>query len=409
MSFNGTALALHRQAEWVNLIRVSTKWSTRTVVVRRRQAVVNDPIKVQVHAASPNPKGEPAATVPSASCNIKTKPVVTAPAASGNINARVSKNNAVSQRIQRLEDGAKFPTSRGGTNETEAQKRLRAMKEEARRSRDDVQSLEKERLVKAKRRETERLEQEQVKCERVLVVATPKSAAGPDKAEEEATEHPSSVMVRLLDTALAKVEALETNLRLKNESHQVLEAEMDGMKCVKGMTEKEKQINRETNVKLSAADEKVKALEKEVIVKNDLNVTIQQECDSLRWELDELKNSEENSQEDLLQTDTTTSNHLRKELSIVKESEESLRKGISLLEKDQHIMEKERDDAKRQAEGYRTLARKLQEEVQEQLSAIDSLVDLLERQRGEHTKEIADRNDEIASLKKQLAVRTSEE
>ena len=65
-------------------------------------------------------------------------------------------------------------------------------------------------------------------------------------------------------------------------------------------------------------------------------------------------------------------------------------------------MSKERDDAKKQANNYNTLARKLQDEVQEQLSAIDSLVDLLERQGKDHAKQLAERDDQIAALEYRL-------
>mmetsp|Transcript_3891 Transcript_3891/g.6390 ORF Transcript_3891/g.6390 Transcript_3891/m.6390 type:complete len:127 (-) Transcript_3891:617-997(-) len=97
-------------------------------------------------------------------------------------------------------------------------------------------------------------------------------------------------MVRLLDTAMAKVETLENELRMKNESHQALKDEMDGTKSdlghVKGILEEEQRTNRETNRKLLEADEKVKALQKEAVVWNGLNATLQQERDILQLELD---------------------------------------------------------------------------------------------------------------------------
>mmetsp|Transcript_25291 Transcript_25291/g.53422 ORF Transcript_25291/g.53422 Transcript_25291/m.53422 type:complete len:525 (+) Transcript_25291:87-1661(+) len=470
LSFHGASLHSHRHADWVNLIRNSPQNRARTAVVRRRQAVATAApatptrtVKV-VHATSPTPtpktvaKGSTVTTtyvkavpVPSVnnkvqtevfrgyaakisggsgggsgSGNIGTKPTTVVTSASTNANTGTFKNSAVAQRIQRLENSTKAVTSPGGPREIEAQKKLREMRETraagqrgkedaARQAKDGAERLEKE----AERLEAERLEQDRINNERIAAEKKKEKAPAASTTKysdmsditEASSEHSASVMVRLLDNALSKADALEKDLKQKTESQKALESEIDEMKCdlgcVKGMLEEEKQLNRVTNGKLATAEERVKALEKEILAKNDLNKTINEECDILRRQLDENKSSEETSHEDLLQIDMATSDHLRNELSMAKEIEESLRRQISQLERDKQIVRRERDEARRQAEGYTTLTTKLQEEVKEQLTAIDSLVELLERQRTEHVKEIADRDDEIASLKKQVAVEST--
>jgi len=469
LSLNGTLFDLYKQAEWVNTIRASAQSGTRTVVVRRRHTIpANAPTEVHVRVASPKPKTKPAFTSPAISGSKNTRVSQNTQRFESGAKFTTSTGGAIETEAQKKfremkearaagqrEKEEEYCRARDEAERSEKETSARAKQveaellelekqranhgkalakkkkattsttapaaapkigekaEEYRRSRDEAERSEKEILARAKQVEMELLELEQQRANHGKAWAKKEKAntSTTHKAEEKAAEHTSSVVVRLLDTAMAKVETLENELRIKNESHQALKDEMDGTKrdlgYVKGILEEKQRTNRETNSKLLAANEKVKALQKETVVWNDLNITLQQEYDILQLELDDIKNSDENSQEDLLQSDFT-SDHLRKELFVTIETNTSLENQISLLEDDKQIAEKEREDEKRKYEGYKTLTVKLQDELKEQLSAIDSLVDLLERQKEDHNKELTDRNDEIALLKKQLAVNTSE-
>lgn len=100
-----------------------------------------------------------------------------------------------------------------------------------------------------------------------------------------------------------------------------LEGEVDGMHCdlgcVKGMLDEEKQFGQGNTQKLSAADERIKALEKELVAKRDLNVSMQEECNNLRRQLEESKDDG---------SDSTHEDLVLSEMYIAKDTEELLRK-----------------------------------------------------------------------------------
>mmetsp|Transcript_33474 Transcript_33474/g.60303 ORF Transcript_33474/g.60303 Transcript_33474/m.60303 type:complete len:938 (+) Transcript_33474:84-2897(+) len=218
-----------------------------------------------------------------------------------------------------------------------------------------------------------------------------------------------------LDAAVSKVETLENDLRLRNESCQALEAQVRILEAdldqMSEKLEKEEQTNKEAALELAAIEGK----DKGVTATNCMMRAVQEECDDIRQQLDELKSLEERGRSEresrltrgdyLLDTDT--SGTLRKELFTAKETEESLRNYIALLEEDKATMDKELEDARQEAEKYADkydkLTANLRADVKEQKSAIDSLVDLLERQRKDHEKETADQTVERTLLKKQIS------
>jgi len=216
--------------------------------------------------------------------------------------------------------------------------------------------------------------------------------------------------------AVSKVATMENDLRLKNESCQALEAQFDALEDeidrTKEKLEKEKQAHESARLKLA---ELFESKSKEAAATNEMMRAMQDECDSLRQQLDKLKQLEERSNGEsesrltkgdyLMRTDT--SDALRKELLTAKETEDSLRDYIALLEEYKEAKDKELEDARQEAEKYADqydkLSSDLRADVKEQKSAIDSLVDLLERQRADHEKESTYQSNEISSLKNQIS------
>mmetsp|Transcript_15052 Transcript_15052/g.32642 ORF Transcript_15052/g.32642 Transcript_15052/m.32642 type:complete len:898 (-) Transcript_15052:175-2868(-) len=206
-------------------------------------------------------------------------------------------------------------------------------------------------------------------------------------------------------------------LEQKNESCQSLQAEVEMLRvnvgCINRKLKQEQRINQETALKLAAIEENCRELDKEANARDDLMKAAQDESDNLRQQLDEVNNkleevaiSETDSRLTLEDYKLGTDSKRGYLESTAKKSEASLRNYIALLEEDKAVQDKELEDARRQAEKYAkkydTLTVNLRADVKEQKLAIDSLVDLLERQRQNHTKEMVEQNDEIGLLKKQL-------
>ena len=191
-----------------------------------------------------------------------------------------------------------------------------------------------------------------------------------------------------LNAALSKVGALEKDLRSKNESSQALEANVDALKYNLDNSgealEREIQAHRETALKFAALQEDMNNMEERGISETESRLT----------------------RGDYLATGSSDS-QLRKALSTAKETEESLRSYIALLEEDKSIVDRDLEDARKKAERYakecESLSTKLRTDVREQKSAIDSLVGLLEREKKDHETETAEKNHEINALKEELS------
>jgi len=217
-----------------------------------------------------------------------------------------------------------------------------------------------------------------------------------------------------INAALTNVETLENNLRLKDKACISLQAEI---KMLTANLENEKRSNEETTHKLAAVEDKTETLEKDASVRDDLLSEVQEECKHLRHQLDETKRDlgglgrqESDSRlaiGDYMLKNGTSFESLQNDLSTAKETEASLRSYIVLLEEDKAAQDKELEDARQLAEKYSVkydrLTDNLRADVNEQKLAIDSLVDLLERQRMDHEKESADQHAEIGTLKGQLS------
>ena len=261
--------------------------------------------------------------------------------------------------------------------------------------------------------------------------------------KHEASKH--DINSTELNDALTKVQTLENELRLNNNVlrlnnnlSQALQTEVNTLKGtlshlseeleqeryttkslkdtlseIQGELEQEKHNNLEIATKLASVEDRAKTLEKIAAHSNDLLA----ECESLRLQLDEtrkeLKEAKECERDSRLtvgdyKLDNSAPAHiLQQELFTAKETEESLRNYIELLEEDKAIQDKDLERARQQAEVYAKerdkMASKSNSAVHEHKMAIDSLCDLLERQQQTHSKEKLAQNDEIDSLKKQLA------
>ena len=224
-----------------------------------------------------------------------------------------------------------------------------------------------------------------------------------------------------LDSAIREVDFLENELVMKNKSHNALEiksAQLEReLKNVKDILEQEKSRNEDTILQLVAANNKITILEKEIADKSASNEKMHNENDKLRCQLEDLESSKVGKEK----TDETTVAHpvlnagrkdmphnetldtLRKKLSVAKETEEYLRNYIHLLEEDRELRDQEIEEARQKVKGYQALTKDLRDDIKEQKMSIDSLVNLLERQKSDHVNDLATQNDNISSLTKQLA------
>lgn len=295
-TLSGNTFALHRQHEWVGLIEKATE------PLQMLNAKKHNDLKDRVGTSITN--------------------------------------KTVAERVQRLETS--------GKKETEAQKRLREMKE----ARQNTAVLD-------------RKQDKPVKRVNENVVVSPSS-------EESGSN--SSLMVSLLDTTMAKVVTLEEVISiLKRESA------MKDDQC-KASREEMKSMERELGqVKKILEEERIEkaGLQNEAKAKEDLITLMRDEGEKMRKKLKEIKQSEESSHEDLALVDTIE--QLQTKLNASKQREESMRNHISQLDIDKGIIERERDDARKEALVYKNLTTRLQDEVTDQLSSIDALVNLLER------------------------------
>ena len=261
-----------------------------------------------------------------------------------------------------------------------------------------------------------------------------------DDMKHEASKHGTNLTE--LNSALMKVETLENELslnnnvlRLNNNLSQALQTEVNTLKgtlshiseelelerhTTKSLKdtlsnmqyelEQEKQTNLEVTSKLAAVENRAKTLEK----KAAHNTELLTDYKSLRLELDETKKklAEECERDSRLtvgdyKLDNNASAHsIQQELFTAKETEDSLRNYIKLLEEDKAIQDKDLEKARRQAEEWKknNISSKSDSAiVHEHKIAIDKLCDLLESQQQTHSKEKSAQNDEIDSLKRELA------
>lgn len=219
-----------------------------------------------------------------------------------------------------------------------------------------------------------------------------------------------------VESLQAKVNSLETELSARNESFASLAAETGKMRRVmgevSGMLEKERSLNKSTNNQLKNIMEKVKKMEEEVVAKVKDNQSLRVENDALSRQLEDLStlnnivtNDEEPAQSISVQCEISKIEQLgalRRELCAAKETEESLRNYINLLEDDKHSLENELDEARQTTEENKFIILDLQADNKEHKYSIDSLVNLLEHQKNSHEKEVADKNDKISEMQSKL-------
>ncbi|KAL9180756.1 hypothetical protein ACHAXT_011209 [Thalassiosira profunda] len=173
-----------------------------------------------------------------------------------------------------------------------------------------------------------------------------------------------------LGSTEAKIKSLENYLLLKEKTVQSRESEVEALKS-----------------DLESAEEKATVWERTARAQAGALIALQKDYNSLQEQIDRMQ----------------TSDTAQKELATAQETEVSLRNYIALLEEDKAIIDKDLDEARQQVEDCEELKASLRADVREQKNAIDSLVDLLEKQKQTHTKEIAGRDEEIDSLRKQLS------
>ena len=217
-----------------------------------------------------------------------------------------------------------------------------------------------------------------------------------------------------LNVTLAESRALEEKLELKEHTCNKLKIEVDALKGdlehMSHALEREQSSNKDLAKKLMVVAEKTRELQRDDAAIKDLIKTKQEECNDLYQQLDEFRLCERDSRETRGPYKVSIpdeSESLRQALVNAKESQDSLRDYINLLEEDKAAIDRELEDSRQQAEKY---AKKHANEIanlcaksNEQKSAIDSLVDLLERQRINHDKETAAQEEELSTVKHQLS------
>lgn len=192
----------------------------------------------------------------------------------------------------------------------------------------------------------------------------------------------------------SSVDTTQSQMNELESSNRTLQAEVH---TLSGELKRSRQIRRDTALKLAMAEDRATSLQSKL---NEVN-----------QRLDEAIGKGERDSRltyaDYKQTADPLLTNLQKELTSSKETEDSLRNQIAILEEENTKLDRELEDARVQAAKYsgkcKQLTLRLQDDTKEQKMAIDSLVDLLDRQRIHHAEEIASRHDEIVSLKRQTS------
>jgi hypothetical protein len=201
-----------------------------------------------------------------------------------------------------------------------------------------------------------------------------------------------------IGTVLTKVEALEIEVDTLQGNLGRINAELEG----------ERLNNRTLTLTLAAAEDRANKLETQAIL-----VAMQEgcECDMSHHRLNEIDENAENMATESLRDNNLAANTsldiLRKELSYAKEIEDSLRAHVTLLEK---TMSAKDDDLEVAAQKTKELTRRndemaavVVEQQSEQQLTIDSLVELLEKQRIDHENYTTAHRDEIFRLEEELS------
>ena len=217
--------------------------------------------------------------------------------------------------------------------------------------------------------------------------------------------HLHDVLETELGTALTTIEQLENDFQLKDESCEALERKVEELEANLGRVHQdlvqERQIHQTTMQKLVAAEEVAAVSEKEAAFRRRTMALLQEECDDLRREIVELIDDSDICNGPRV---VGLTGNVQNELSIAKEAEESLRKHIIHLEEEMKAKDNELKLARQHAEEYSQKHNELLVNVEAQELALESLVNLLDRQRIEYEKKDAARHEEISLLREQLSV-----
>lgn len=218
--------------------------------------------------------------------------------------------------------------------------------------------------------------------------------------------HLHDVLETELGTALTTIERLENDFNVKNESCEALERKVEklgsNLDRVHQDLVQERHIHQTTMQKLAAAEEVVAVSEKDAACRRYAMALLQEECDDLRSEIVELIDDSDTCHG---QRVVRSTENLQNELSIAKKAEESLRKHIIHLEEEMKAKDNDLKLAKQHAVEYSQKNNELLANVEAQELALESLVNLLDRQRIEYEKKDAARHEEIILLREQLSVR----
>lgn len=192
-----------------------------------------------------------------------------------------------------------------------------------------------------------------------------------------------------MDTVSSKVEALEAEVEMLQDDLCRRNAELDD----------ERLNSLAIMVKLAAIESRADELEELADSRKYELVAMQEECNTLRNQLDEIK-------------ENTPPSNLQEELANAKEFEGSLRSYITLLEETLSAGETDLEVARQQAEEYKKrhdeMAAVAVERQLEQQLAIESLVGLLDRERIDHATEKTRLGEELSTLQTMHHASTAE-
>jgi hypothetical protein len=206
-----------------------------------------------------------------------------------------------------------------------------------------------------------------------------------------------------LQCALKSIECLQSALEEKEKSCAEMEIEMGSLR-----TELENiQQQNAPSPPLMDKSKAIEILEMRLSSKNRYCETLQEEIQALK-----LANEEEKKYRsaraaeivsDLISTERTTvtsddSEMMEKELSNLKEKEESLRTYVDLLEQDKAQLDKELDEYKKKCDNFEREKGELQTTVNEQKESLNSLVDLLDKREREHESMMARCNEQLSLI-----------
>ena len=210
---------------------------------------------------------------------------------------------------------------------------------------------------------------------------------------------------------LSGVQSSETDLGTASSKVKALEAEVETLQenldRANAQLEDERLNNQAITLILAATEGRATELDEEVNSKTCKLEAMQGECDMLRNQINTIKENSEKASETLgentLAVDTSSGN-LQKEPPDAKETEDSLRAYITLLEETLSAKDNDLEVARRHAEGHTMRQDEVVVKQQsDQQLTIDSLVDLLERQRIDHANSTMAHHDEVRRLKEEMS------